>query len=92
MDSFTWAALATTAGATAATTLVVAILKEVFGLHGRSTQAAAFAVAEIITISAGLVTGAKFPIDALPLALNGMVVTAAAIGLRELKTEKGDRK
>lgn len=80
---FTWEGLLTLAGAGASTRYIVALTKAVFGIEGRSAQLAALVVGEIITLGAGLATGAHTFAQIGLLALNGLLVAGCAIGLNE---------
>ncbi|MDO8684911.1 MAG: hypothetical protein Q7N50_15715 [Armatimonadota bacterium] len=82
-DLFTWESLLTLAGAGAATRYIVALAREVFQIRGRASHLAAFMVAEIVTIGAGLATGAQSATEITLLALNGFLVAGFAIGLNE---------
>ena len=82
-DLFTWEGLLTLAGAGAATRYIVALLKAVFEIHGRASHLAALAIAEAITLGAGLTTGVRTPAAIALLALNGLLVAGFAIGLNE---------
>ena len=80
---FTWDALLTLTGAGAATRYIVELLKAVFEIRGRAGHLAAFAVAEAITVGAGIATGARSPAEIGLLCLNGLLVAGFAIGLNE---------
>jgi hypothetical protein len=80
---FTWESLLTLAGAGAATRYVVALFKSVFDVSGKTNHVVAVIVAEVITLGAGLATGAHTPAQVGLLALNGLLVAGFAIGLNE---------
>jgi hypothetical protein len=82
-EMLTWQALLTLAGAGAATRYIVALLKAVFEIGGRTIHFMALIVAETVTVGAGLATGARSPAEIGLLALNGLLVAGFAIGLNE---------
>ncbi|MDO8588957.1 MAG: hypothetical protein Q7T82_18175 [Armatimonadota bacterium] len=75
--------LLTLAGAGAATRYIVAPLRAVFEIEGKANHLTALLIAELITPSAGLATGARSPAEIGLLVLNGLLAAGFAIGLNE---------
>jgi len=78
MELFTPEGLTTVAGASLAVTLIVAIIKQVFGLTGRAVQIVALVFALGIACAFGQFGSPQL---ALTTILNGAVIFAAAMGI-----------
>lgn len=90
-EFFTWAILATYAGATLATTLVTQLLKGVGFLDRIPTRIFSYVVALIILLAATFFTGALTCDAAALCVVNAVVVSLAANGAFDAvstKTEK----
>ena len=87
--TYGWAALATTAGATAATLLVVQFIKLPLDKVWRiPVRAIVYLIALLIMIGASIFTGG-FVLEEVPLiAINAVVVALAAMGSYELTFKK----
>ena len=87
-DFFTWAILATYAGATLATTLVTQLLKGIGFIDRIPTRIFSYVIALIILLVATFFTGALTWNTAVLCAVNAVVVSLAANGAFDAVTAK----
>lgn len=93
MEQFTWELLATMAGATAATTLIVQFLKLPFDKVWKiPTRIVVYVIAAIIMFAVLIATAVPFSFNNVALTLiNAVVVALAAMGTYEVTFEKMGR-
>lgn len=87
-DFFTWAILATYAGATLGTTLVTQLLKGISFIDRIPTRIFSYVVALIILLTATFFTGALTWDAAVLCVVNAVVVSLAANGAFDALTTK----
>lgn len=87
-DFFTWAILATYAGATLGTTLVTQLLKGISFIDRIPTRIFSYVVALIILLAATFFTGALTWDAAVLCVVNAVVVSLAANGAFDALTTK----
>lgn len=90
MENFTWELLATMAGATAATTLVVQFLKLPFDKVWKiPTRIVVYVIAAAIMLGVMIATAVQFTFANVALTLlNAVVVALAAMGTYEVTFKK----
>lgn len=90
MDEMTWQTLATLPGAIAAVTLVITVLKSVFGTLWTNlvNRIAALVFSVAIVVGVAAFSGATDWASIVLAIFNGLIVASALLGVNELYTER----